>query len=869
MRDEIPYFLVHGTRPSALECIIPGSILTIIDPNKHLKPKLDKSRTKRGYFLGFANHCKIRLYFDPDNPTKIKRSAHCIVEDVLTMSIVLKAIAFIHPNEPHPTIDTTPASIQKQIVPSTKLIPCNEPFPNAERTHIKLIVPPPSETIGITIKNDEIFNLPYVHHCVPNSTAYNAIPPGKRRNHFIVGINDDSPITAQFVKDQLKLAQQSKDRKVDLYLLKRPLHDGVSTLAGTRAMFDQLPSVLHNRPIIASQHFVPTNHDHFISAPTKPSRPKTIFDAFKTPFRHNWKVAAWNQFQKNHQIAVFSIPFPAKDVPKDTRVFQSQLIPEIKNTDVAGMYELKIRDVIIGTPQIKNVDFSESYSPTIDPVTIKIQIALAASRNYIIGVIDVKNAFQNTIASPSQRIYVSASKIYLEWAAETFDFKYNPDEKYLRQMLNSNQGTKNAGNLWYNLLTDIIIKYGLVRSTTDHGYFIKSLGNNLYMMVGLATDDLLVACPDYNIFHDLVRYLQQYFELSIQSENVIKFLGLCIIQSDTCISVDQGEYTFELLEFYFGSDIDKIKTLSSPMRYDSDYEKELYDALPLTPTQLQQACIKYKGGYRFWTGKFVHLSTQTRPDICYSTQKLSEYNNNPTEVAFESIVRLLRYLAGDVLRPLVYPRKAMTGHTKVSWYATPEQKFEVTVPNAPCLFADAELARCLATRRTYYCIIITVFNVFILMKVKKTSTIMQHTTDAEMKASYDGVKHLLPVRSLFTFSGSPLDSPTQMFTDNAAVHAIIDSKRMTPRCRHFDLPIAYLHQEKDKSFQLDLCRTLVMLADMGTKPHTPQYIKLFKYWASGEQYLPLPNSVHYDLLQMQFYEKNFAEILCLIKAPTG
>ena len=147
---------------------------------------------------------------------------------------------------------------------------------------------------------------------------------------------------------------------------------------------------------------------------------------------------------------------------------------------MAGVYEHKICDEIVGTPQIKNIDFSESYSPTVDPVTIKIQLALAASWNYISGVIDVKNAFQNTIASPWQWIYVFASKVYLEWAAKNIDFKYNPDNKNLCQMLNSNQGTKDAGNLWYNLLSNIIIKYGLVHSTTDHGYFVKALGNGYF-----------------------------------------------------------------------------------------------------------------------------------------------------------------------------------------------------------------------------------------------------------------------------------------------------------------------------------------------------------------------------------------------------
>ena len=643
LRNESPYFLVHNSRASILECIIPGSIMTIIDPNKNLKQKLDRSRTTRGYFLGYANNCKIRLYYDPKHPTKIKRSAHCIIEDVATLSVLMKTVPSLDlSTTPEKDIPIPPKILDKIILPDSLHI-TDDPFPDAERTTITINLPPPTESIGLTVKNDPLYNMPYIHHCVPGSRAHRAIPPGKRRNHFITGIGNDSPITARFVIDQLKAAQLSDNNEIKMELIRRPPVDGCTTLAGTRAMFDTFPSILHNRPVIASQHFVPTDHDNFISAPSKPSRPRTIFEAFKSPFKRNWKAAAWNQFKKNHQIAVFSIPFPAKDLPKDARVFQSQLIPEIKNTDVAGVYELKIRDVIIGTPQIKKIDFTESYSPTVDPVTIKIQIALAASRHYIIGVIDVKNAFQNTIASPNQRIYVSASKLYLEWASIHLGFKYNPDEKYLRQMLNSNQGTKNAGHLWYNLLTDIIQKYGLIRSTVDHGYFVKDLGDDLYLLISLATDDLLVACPSYAVFNDLVEYLRQYFELTIQNGNVIKFLGLRIIQSSECITIDQGEYTFEIIEYYFGTAVDRVKTLSSPMRYDSDYERDLHDALPLSPSQLKIAIVKYKGGYRFWTGKFIHLCTQTRPDICYATQKLSEYNNSPTEVAFESIVRVLRY----------------------------------------------------------------------------------------------------------------------------------------------------------------------------------------------------------------------------------
>ena len=138
---------------------------------------------------------------------------------------------------------------------------------------------------------------------------------------------------------------------------------------------------------------------------------------------------------------------------------------------------------------------------------------------------------------------------------------------------------------------------------------------------------------------------------------------------------------------------------------------------------------------------------------------------------------------------------------------------------------------------------------------------MRHTTDSEMTATYSGVNTLIPIRKIFKFSGVPLHDPSTAFTDNAAVHAVIDSERMTTRCRHLDIQVAFLHQEKEKVYKLSLCRTMVMLADMGTKPHSPMNVKRFKYWATGEQYLPPSDSQHYELLQMKYYEMNFAEII--------
>jgi hypothetical protein len=105
-----------------------------------------------------------------------------------------------------------------------------------------------------------------------------------------------------------------------------------------------------------------------------------------------------------------------------------------------------------------------------------------------------------------------------------------------------------------------------------------------------------------------------------------------------------------------------------------------------------------------------------------------------------------------------------------------------------------------------------------------------------------------------------------MYGDISAVEAIITSTRMTPRCRHIDIPIAILQEQYNKSFKMQLIRTMVMLADMGTKANTPQYHKFFKYWASGTQFLPPKGHEHYDLLHLQYYEMNYGEVLKLLRS---
>ena len=172
------------------------------------------------------------------------------------------------------------------------------------------------------------------------------------------------------------------------------------------------------------------------------------------------------------------------------------------------------------------------------------------------------------------------------------------------------------------------------------------------------------------------------------------------------------------------------------MRYDNAYERELFEAQPLSKQEL--TVLDYNGTYMHHTGTLGIAANITCWDIKYLVQRLAEFNNNPTSIAFKSIAQIYRYLAGDPHQPLVFPQNSLNGQSTLSYMVPPTTFAELMIPNAPTNFNDAELARCLKSRNTYYCTIICVLGVIIQMKVKKSATTMTHTTDSKMKANFEG-----------------------------------------------------------------------------------------------------------------------------------
>jgi hypothetical protein len=187
--------------------------------------------------------------------------------------------------------------------------------------------------------------------------------------------------------------------------------------------------------------------------------------------------------------------------------------------------------------------------------------------------------------------------------------------------------------------------------------------------------------------------------LSIQKGDVLYFCSTPIIQSSEGISLDQSEFILDMLRDHF-PDCDKVKGASTPIRHDKEFQLELFNASPLSPSQYKDCAQQYKGGYRHLIGHLIY-TTMTRFDAQYSIQRLSEYNHSPTTSSFEAVHRIYQYFANDPHRPLCFPRSKLDGKSLITVKLTPERTESFELDNIINTFSDATLADDISTHRSY------------------------------------------------------------------------------------------------------------------------------------------------------------------------
>ena len=256
-------------------------------------------------------------------------------------------------------------------------------------------------------------------------------------------------------------------------------------------------------------------------------------------------------------------------------------------------------------------------------------------------------------------------------------------------------GLKQASGQWFAKLSSTLLDHGFLQSKSDYSVFTKvSKGSILILLVCM--DDILIAGNNVEVVNAFKVFLDDKFKL--KNLGTLKyFLGLEVARTEKGISLCQRKFTLELL---FDIGLLASKPANVPMDQSTKFRSSMGEDVP-DPSL-----------YRRIIGKLLYL-TLTRPDICYSVHKLSQFMSSPKISHLQAAYKVLKYLKKTLGQGLFLS-------------ASSELRLKA--------YCDADWAACLDTRRIVLGFCIFLGDSLISWKCKKQQVVSRSSAESEYRA---------------------------------------------------------------------------------------------------------------------------------------
>ncbi|CAM8907757.1 unnamed protein product [Rhodiola kirilowii] len=226
-----------------------------------------------------------------------------------------------------------------------------------------------------------------------------------------------------------------------------------------------------------------------------------------------------------------------------------------------------------------------------------------------------------------------------------------PREMYSIKLQRSLYGLKQSGRIWYNRLSEYLLKEGYITNAICPCVFIKRTKTRFSIIVVYVDDLNIIGTPGELI--ETIACLKSEFEMKNLGKT--KFcLGLQIEHLLKGIFVHQSSYTERILKRF---NMDESHPLSLPMVVRSlNVTKD-----PFRPREKDEELLDPDVPYLSAIGALMYLTSYTRPDIAFSINLLARYSSSPTRRHWTGIKQILRYLRETTDMGLFYSKDSKLG----------------------------------------------------------------------------------------------------------------------------------------------------------------------------------------------------------------
>lgn len=324
-----------------------------------------------------------------------------------------------------------------------------------------------------------------------------------------------------------------------------------------------LPSTVSEQPQIINTTSSTSNDQQIITATnprrssrsTKGNKYEDVLNAVKYK---NFNLTITEAIHKHGNDAVESLKNeikqmeslkvwePVKEYDK-AKVLPSKWFAKEKFNENNVLSKVKTRVVAGGH---KQEDIYETYSPTLNIISLFTLCNVSIKENYKIATADVIGAYLN--APMSDEIYVKINQDIVPYIIE----QNQQYKNYIQQngtlilrLKKALYGCKQSGRLWYQKLKEILNELKFNELTADQCIFVKNF-NNRKIIIGVYVDDLWIMYKDpndlQNFHNDISRHVQG---ITLNMEDEQQYLGMVFNFSNKDeIKIGMKNYINEILK---------------------------------------------------------------------------------------------------------------------------------------------------------------------------------------------------------------------------------------------------------------------------------------------------------------------------------
>ncbi|GJV66045.1 putative ribonuclease H-like domain-containing protein [Tanacetum coccineum] len=358
--------------------------------------------------------------------------------------------------------------------------------------------------------------------------------------------------------------------------------------------------------------FVPTTRIHkdhhlnqVIGDLQSAKEPKKVVQALKDP---SWIEAMQEELLQFKLQEVWTLV----ELPNGKRAIGTKWVFRNKKDERGIVIKNKARLVAQGYTQEEGIDYDEVFAPVARIEAIRLFLAYASFKDFVVYQMDVKSAF--LYGKIEEEVYVCQPPVF-----EDPDF---PDRVY--KVEKALYGLHQAPRAWYETLSTYLLDNGFQRGKIDKTLFIRrDIGDIL--LVQVYVDDIIFGSTKKSLCTEFEKMMHKKFQISSMGELTL-FLGLQVKQKEDEIFISQYKYMTELLK-KFG--FTNVKTASMPMETHK----------PLLKDENGEDVDEHM--YRSMIGSLMYL-TSSRPDIMFAVCACARYQVNPKVSHLHAVKRIFR-----------------------------------------------------------------------------------------------------------------------------------------------------------------------------------------------------------------------------------